>query len=86
MLTKRTNILFDQETWDYLVGLAAKRETSVGDIVRKAVIKEHLNQKDQRDTDREKAHEMVLELRKNMSYTFTTKEILNYVHDGRKYE
>ena len=39
MLTKRTNILFEEEVFQHLVALANKNSTSVGDLVRKAVIK-----------------------------------------------
>ncbi|MEK7577722.1 MAG: hypothetical protein AAB492_03870 [Patescibacteria group bacterium] len=39
MLTKRTNILFDEELWNILVAEAAKRKTSVGDLVRFAARK-----------------------------------------------
>ena len=39
MLTKRTNILFNEELFNYLVALAHKNSTSVGDLVRKAVVK-----------------------------------------------
>jgi len=39
MLTKRTNILFDQELWNILVALAAKQKTSVGELVRFAARK-----------------------------------------------
>ena len=39
MLTKRTNILFDDELWNILVAEALKRNTSVGDLVRFATRK-----------------------------------------------
>lgn len=37
MLSKRTNILFDQELWSQLVQLAKTKRTSVGELVRSAV-------------------------------------------------
>lgn len=37
MLTKRTNILFDEELWGKLVSLAQERNTSVGELVRAAL-------------------------------------------------
>ena len=43
MLTKRTNILFDQELWSKLAVVAKQEQTSVGDLVRKAVIKIYIN-------------------------------------------
>lgn len=39
MLTKRTNILFDEDLWRTLVALARERKTSVGELVRTAVKK-----------------------------------------------
>lgn len=39
MLTKRTNILFDEELWSILVAEAVKQKTSVGDLVRFAARK-----------------------------------------------
>jgi len=86
MLTKRTNILFDQKTWDYLVGLSQTENTSVGDLVRKAV-KIVYNQKEvELKKQREEAHAKVLKLRRSMKHTFTTAEIIESVHQGRKYE
>ncbi|MBI4059189.1 hypothetical protein HY404_03035 [Candidatus Microgenomates bacterium] len=43
MLTKRTNILFDQELWKKLISLAEKRSISIGELVRTAVRKQYLN-------------------------------------------
>ncbi len=37
MLTKRTNILFDEKLWQEISKLAKKEKTSVGSIVRSAV-------------------------------------------------
>lgn len=37
MLTKRTNILFDEKLWKDVSSLAKKEKTSVGNIVRSAV-------------------------------------------------
>ena len=37
MLTKRTNILFDNDLWDLLTSVARKEKSSVGEVVRKAV-------------------------------------------------
>jgi len=37
MLTKRANILFDEELWKTLVNLAKVNSTSVGKLVRDAV-------------------------------------------------
>ncbi len=37
MLTKRTNILFDEKLWQEIFKLAKKEKTSMGNIVRSAV-------------------------------------------------
>lgn len=37
MLTKRTQILFDKNLWNILVGISRKENTSVGELVRVAV-------------------------------------------------
>lgn len=36
MLTKRTNILFDNDLWEKLTRLASSKKTSVGNLVRTA--------------------------------------------------
>ena len=55
MLTKRTNILFDEELWNLLVTLAVKQKTSVGDLVRSAARKVYdADQKHHLDNEREK--------------------------------
>ncbi len=40
MLTRRTNILFEEETWDKLNKIAQKKKLSIGEIVRNAVKKQ----------------------------------------------
>lgn len=41
MLTKRTNILFDEDVWKELVALAQRQGASVGELIRKAVKKHY---------------------------------------------
>lgn len=45
MLIKRTQILFDQQLWNTLVGLAKKENSSVGELVRVAVREKYEQQK-----------------------------------------
>ncbi len=81
MLTKRTNILFNEELFNHLVALANKNSTSVGDLVRKAVIKvypQKINDK------RMKVYEKILSLRKNIK-KISNKEIKEFINYGRKY-
>lgn len=85
MLTKRTNILFDQETWDYLVALARKRDTSVGVLVRDAVAKEYIDEKERIQKQREKAFVEIEKLRSQIKHKFSLKEIRESIEYGRKY-
>ena len=81
MLTKRTNILFEEELFRHLVALANKNSTSVGDLVRKAVIKAYpkkINDK------RLNAYNKILSLRRNIK-KISNKEIKEFINYGRKY-
>ena len=81
MLTKRTNILFEEEVFRYLVALANKNGTSVGDLVRKAVIKAYpkkINDK------RMKVHKEIIKLKKGFG-KISLKEIKEMINYGRKY-
>ena len=80
MLTKRTNILFDNDLWNLLTSVARREKSSVGEVVRRAVSKVN------KDTD--------LEGRKKDAFvTIRTlrvkqKEIVDYkslINEGRKY-
>lgn len=44
MLTKRTNILFDEDIWKELVALAERQNTSVGELIRNAVKKHYMEE------------------------------------------
>lgn len=82
MLTKRTNILFDEEIFKYLVALADKNKTSVGDLVRKAVTKLYIQQND--DQNKLTAYQNILKLKKGLGRT-SAKEIRESINYGRKY-
>jgi len=81
MLTKRTNILFEEELFQHLVSLATKNGTSVGDLVRKAVEKAY--PKKQGDK-RLNAYNKIISLRKNIK-KISNKEIKEFINYGRKY-
>jgi len=85
MLTKRTNILFDQETWEYLVGISAKRNVSVGELVREAVKIHHIDNEDKIAKQRAKAFDKINSIRSEIKHKFTLKEIRDSIKDGRKY-
>lgn len=82
MLTKRTNILFEEDLFRHLVALASKKGTSVGDLVRKAVIKVYrkpdFNQKQM------KVHKEIIRLKKGFG-KISFKEIKEMINYGRKY-
>ncbi|MBP9691592.1 hypothetical protein KBD81_05945 [Candidatus Woesebacteria bacterium] len=85
MLTKRTNILFDQKTWDILVGLAREKEYSVGELVRRAVKEKYLNEEQITLKQREEAIKQINSIRKQIKHKFTREEIRESIEYGRKY-
>jgi len=79
MLTKRTNILFDEVLWLKLAIVAKQEQTSVGDLVRKAVIKIYID--GNRQTEKQMAIDKILAIK-------PIKSKLNYrelFENGRKY-
>ena len=81
MLTKRTNILFENELWDLLVAVAQREKTSVGEVVRKAVRKVY--SEDEISRRRTEACKRILAIRpKPYPGKIDYKELINY---GRKY-
>lgn len=80
MLTKRTNILFDEKLWRELSARAKREKTSVGNLVRKAVEKAYV-QNEEKDK-RTKAFERILKIRKMSKKPIDYKALINY---GRKY-
>lgn len=79
MLTKRTNILFDENLWRSLSLEAKKRKTSVGRLVRDAVAKMYLH--DEALEERKKAIEHIFKIRKRVK-GINYKEYINY---GRRF-
>ena len=81
MLTKRTNILFDDELWNLLTSVAKREKSSVGKIVRKAVRKVYVDQDAKQK--RLDTWEMIKKIRpKPFPGKIDYKELINY---GRKY-
>ena len=80
MLTKRTNILFDEKLWQTLAEKANRRNTSVGKLVREAVAKMYAH--DEELEERRKAFEHILRIRKVSKTPMDYKALINY---GRKY-
>lgn len=84
MLNKRTQILFDNNCWFELRALARAQNTSVGELVRKAVNKVYLEDRSSRKAAKQAAFEKILELRKKIK-PITSKEIKEFINYGRKY-
>lgn len=80
MLTKRTNILFGENQWERLVGLAESRNTSIGELVRKAVADKYLAAF--QDQEVQRAYRDILSLRKRRKGVIDYKALIGY---GRKY-
>ena len=83
MLQKRTNILFDLDTWKRLSDLAREQHTSVGELTRKAVKKMYLEEDIYER--RRRAIEETKRLRKQIKRTFTATDIKEMINYGRKY-
>lgn len=84
MLNKRANILFDDETWDYLAFMAEKSETSVGDLVRKAVTAIYLHPKVQKKAQRAKVVASIRKIRSKIDYQFSNYQLKELIDDGRR--
>ena len=83
MLTKRTNILFDQPTWDTLSAIAEAQKTSVGELVRVAVTDRYLNPDDSLQTQRQQALQSIQKIKKNIKQRLSYKEITDLINYGR---
>ena len=79
MLTKRTNILFDENLWKLLKTEASRRKTSVGKLVRDAVAKMYAREEELEE--RRKALDHILKIRKRVQ-GINYKEYINY---GRRF-
>lgn len=80
MLTKRTNILFEQELWDKLSLLAKESDVSVGELIRRAVKERYFE--DNRQEEIAKAIQRIRALRKPQKKNINYKELINY---GRRF-
>ncbi|NCN24133.1 MAG: hypothetical protein COU65_01620 [Candidatus Pacebacteria bacterium CG10_big_fil_rev_8_21_14_0_10_42_12] len=65
MLSKRTNILFEEEMWTQLSSLAKKQKTSVGDLVREAVKMQYI-QKESAQEQRKRRRMAALQIMKEV--------------------
>jgi len=79
MLTKRTNILFDEEMWSRLKTLAKNQKTTVGKLIRNAVKETYFSDKHFRE--RVSAINNIFKKRKRFK-KIDYKKLINH---GRKY-
>ncbi|MBI2596002.1 hypothetical protein HYW46_04695 [Candidatus Daviesbacteria bacterium] len=80
MLNKRAQILFDKELWNILEKLANEKNLSIGELVRKAVKKQYLDEA--KFEKRSKAIQRTLDRRLIFKGKINYKELIDY---GRKY-
>ena len=79
-LSKRTNILFSQDTWRRLSMLSDKEHTSVGELVRNAI--EVVYFSDTQKNEKRRAYEDILHMRPVIRGKVDYKALIN---EGRKY-
>lgn len=82
MLNKRTQILFENEFWNQLLALAKTKDTSVGELVRRAVRETYFQEDKKQKMAR--AMERIAKIRKTLKKV-TYKEIKEMINYGRKY-
>lgn len=80
MLAKRTNILFEQETWDTLTALAQTKGSSVAELIRRAIRKTYLQEGEK--TAKAKVFDSIINLRKRVKGKINYQEL---IEDGRSY-
>jgi hypothetical protein len=85
MLSKRVQILFDEDDYVSLAKIAKGEDTSVGELVRKAVKRQYLTDREKELALRQKSYEDILAWQKKIGISKTRidyKELINY---GRKW-
>lgn len=80
MLLKRTNILFEQKTWEMLVALAQQKRSSVAELIRKAVKKTYFPEGEK--MTKKQAFEKIIALRKKAKGKINYRQL---IENGRKY-
>lgn len=80
MLTRRTNILFDEHLWNKLSQVAKTERVSVGKLVRTALTEKYLENDDLEKI--QKAHDTILKIRKITKGKIDYKALIN---EGRRF-
>jgi hypothetical protein len=84
MLTKRAQILFQEETWQKLIRLARQQNTSAAELVRHAV-KTTYQDETSKDKPRTGLEEMQ-SIAKKAKVDLTTEEILDWKHTDHRFK
>ena len=80
MLTRRTNILFDDNLWDLLTSVAKREKSSVGEVVRNAV--RRIYSDDSLIEQKKKDFETIKKVRARQKGVLDYKALIN---EGRRY-
>lgn len=80
ILSKRTNILFSQDTWDRLVKLSNKQSVSVGELIRDAVQGAYFS--DEVMIEKKRAYDAIIKKRPVFRGKINYKALIS---EGRKY-
>jgi hypothetical protein len=83
MLTRRTQILFEDENYDFLVWLANEQRLSVGELVRKAVKKTYIDDKEAGKIKRKKVFDNLLKWQNDVGYVMKGLNYKQLIEDGR---
>lgn len=80
MLNRRTNILLDEETHNLLVSIANRENTSIGDLVRRAIEKVYRQRDEEIIKRRTKVVQEIFKLREKMKPLkgISYRELINY--------
>ena len=84
MLTKRTNILFDEKMWQALVAEARKKQSSVGELVRSAVEETYLSNDQGIVGVRQRSLSNIRKVKQQIKQPISRKEIKQFIEYGRQ--
>jgi len=83
MLTRRTQILFEDENYNFLVWLANEQKLSVGELVRKAVKKTYLDDNETGKIKKKKVFNSLLKWQNDIGFVMNGLSYKQLIEDGR---
>ncbi|MBU1071225.1 hypothetical protein KKG65_02305 [Patescibacteria group bacterium] len=83
MLSKRTQILFEEENYDFLVWLANEQKLSVGELVRSAVKKTYFDKREIENEKRKRFLKELVEWQDEIGYVMKGSSYKQLIEDGR---